>query len=254
MVGQLALDQFIEVRILNPKPIFSNHSSAEINKYGTTCAQHTGNVIEIYMREMCPTTLCWRMLLIFLLERVMLESRYTPPNNFCKYPEYWHSPDSEATEVEVSEFIGALVRLIQPELVVETGTYKGHSSKQIGLALHANGHGKLVSIEKDPLLWEMSKEYVPEYLPVELVLGNSIEYTPIEPIDFAFFDSWQEGRREEFVRFYQSGFLLAGATVAFHDTAPHHKVWDSIKYLEGEGLAKFLTFNTPRGLTIGKVL
>lgn len=52
-----------------------------------------------------------------------LESRWTPARDWCPHPEYWHSPDSEATEVEVSEFIGSLVRLIQPEFVLEIGSY-----------------------------------------------------------------------------------------------------------------------------------
>ena len=37
-----------------------------------------------------------------------LESRFTPARDWCPHPEYWHSPDSEATEIEVSEFIGGL--------------------------------------------------------------------------------------------------------------------------------------------------
>ena len=77
------------------------------------------------------------------------EERFTRPTFFCPRPDYWHSPDSEATELEISKLVGSLVRAIQPEYVVETGTYHGHTTFEIGAALAQNGHGRVVSIESD---------------------------------------------------------------------------------------------------------
>lgn len=192
----------------------------------------------------------------------LIESRFTPSRDWCKHPEYWHSPDSEATEIEVSEFIGSLVRLIQPEYVVETGTYHGHTTYQIGAALEDNGHGRLVSVDNDRAALAEAFKNIAEMegfrenpLPVTILDANSMEFIPDQDIDFAFFDSWQEGRIEEYTRFYSMGRLKPGTIVAFHDTAPHHQVRKTILPLEGigEGELSIIDFHTPRGLIVGQV-
>jgi len=172
------------------------------------------------------------------------------------HPEYWHSPDSEATEMEVTGFLGALVTMIQPEYVVETGTYHGHTAAAIGAALYVNGHGRLVSIENNGEHYEEALHTLDGWnYPVKLVHGNTMDFVPEQNIDFAFFDSWQEGRIEEYTRFYSLGFLKPGAIVAFHDTAPHHQVRKTILPLEGigEGELRIIDFRTPRGLILGQV-
>jgi predicted O-methyltransferase YrrM len=192
-----------------------------------------------------------------------LESRFTPPRSWCPHPEYWHSPDSEATEIEVSEFIGSLVRLIQPEFVLETGSYNGHTTLEMSRALHMNNHGRGVSVESDALLAERAERYIQnimgEYNRMQIINVNSMEYAPLEDIDFAFFDSWQEGRHLEFRRFYDMGRLKSGAIVAFHDTAPHHQVRKHVLPLgqtdeEISAYISLIDFHTPRGLILGQVL
>lgn len=185
------------------------------------------------------------------------EERFTRASNFCPHPEYWHSPDSEATETEVTKFLGALVRLIQPEFVVETGTYHGHTALEIGIALYANGHGRLTSIEKDGLAYKEALQTFKDasYLPVSLIHGNTMDYVPNQDINFAFFDSWQEGRHLEFRRFHDMGRLKPGTIVAFHDSAPHHQVLRLVEeHLIDTGYINTIQFFTPRGLLLGQVI
>ena len=184
-----------------------------------------------------------------------LENRFTPPTNFCPHPEYWHSPDSEATELEVTALLGALVRAIQPEFVVETGTYHGHTALAIGNALVENGHGKLVTIESDGANHERAKGAL-SYLPtVEFILGNSMSYVPEANIDFAFFDSHQQQRANEFLRYHGLGFIKPGAIVAFHDTAPHHQVYQYVKdLLIDTEYIQHIQFMTPRGFLLAQVI
>lgn len=181
------------------------------------------------------------------------EDRFTVKSAFCPTPEDWHSPDSEATEDEITLLIGALVRAIQPEFVLETGTYFGHTAHEISMALFENGHGRLVTIEKESKTWQEANKRLAGLTNVENIWGNTMEYVPPQTINFAFFDSWQEGRAEEFMRFYNMGFLKGGTIVAFHDTAPHHQVWKYVKQLEDEGYIKSITIHSPRGLTIAQV-
>src|SRR4051812_7889171 len=142
------------------------------------------------------------------------ESSYTRASEFCPHPEYYHSPDSEATEDEVSDFIAGLVRLIQPEYVVETGTYHGDTTIRIASALFDNGHGRISSIEKDVDAYNTAKSSQPwdlTYSLVTLFNMNTMDFVPEQDIDFTFFDSWQEGRREEFLRYRSLGFIKPGA-------------------------------------------
>jgi predicted O-methyltransferase YrrM len=187
-----------------------------------------------------------------------LESRFTPVSNFCAHPEYWHSPDEHATEDEVTEFVGSLVRLIQPEFVLETGSYIGHTTIEMSRALYMNGHGRGISLEWDPVLAETAQRNLNNALGENnrfaVINIDSRLYEPVEDIDFAFFDSHQELRGEEFLRFHGMGRLKPGTIVAFHDTAPHHQIMKHIQPLEDEGYFKLITFHTPRGISVGQVL
>lgn len=180
------------------------------------------------------------------------ESRYTPPREWCPNPGYWHSPDSEATEIEVTRFLGSVVRLIQPEYVVETGTYHGHTAFEIGWALHENHHGWLDTIESDRGCWEIAADRV-KGLPVGVIFGNTMEFTPRHIIDFLFLDSWQEGRVLEFNRFMEMGMIRPGAIIAVHDTAPHHQVRKTLSnFNPNGGEFVYLDFHTPRGVILGQ--
>ena len=55
----------------------------------------------------------------------VLQAEYHRPTPECPYPERWHMYDSMSAEVEVLDFLKALVITIKPELVVETGTFSG---------------------------------------------------------------------------------------------------------------------------------
>jgi predicted O-methyltransferase YrrM len=189
-----------------------------------------------------------------------IESRFTLPREFCPNPEFWHSKDSESTEDEVTELVAAFVRALQPNFVLETGTAFGYTSMAIGKALATNGHGRLVTLEKNADMWYAAKAWLDDYelvvghLPIEMLHMNSMEYEVPENtwIDFAFFDSWQEGRAEEFLRYRP--YMKSGIIVAFHDTAPHHQVWKYVSELEEVGHIKTINLHTPRGIAFAQVL
>ena len=181
--------------------------------------------------------------------KVKPESTFTQPTDICPHPEYWHSQDCEATEAEVVELIGSLIRALQPECVVETGTYKGDMAEAIGRSLKKNGHGRLITFEVDPSLYKVSRRRC-RGLPVDLRLQSSLEWEPTGPIDFCWLDSGIETRIHEFQKYYPH---LKGAIVAIHDTAPHHPVRAEIeKHILSQLSPIWLP--TPRGVMIGQVL
>lgn len=156
-----------------------------------------------------------------------------------------------STEIEVSEFIGGLVRLIQPELCVETGTYRGQTSEFIGRALKKNGHGKLITLETDGDCCEAAKGRCGG-LPVEVLAMAAESWTPPGDIDFLFLDSGG-CRYLEFKRYLP--WLKPGAIWCLHDTnAPHHasEMFQNIKKEFGH-LFWGIEFQNPRGFYLGKM-
>ncbi|MDA0578702.1 MAG: class I SAM-dependent methyltransferase [Verrucomicrobia bacterium] len=137
------------------------------------------------------------------MRRQRRESEFTPPSDVCPHPEYWHTGDCETTEQEVVELIGAFVRALQPELVVETGSYKGVMSRAIGEALKRNGHGRLVTFEVDAALAEVARKAC-RRLPVEVRHESSLAWMPTEKVGFCWLDSGIETRVQEFERYYNS--------------------------------------------------
>lgn len=68
-----------------------------------------------------------------------------------------------------------IVRILEPDIVVETGTDKGLGSAVIGRALSKNGKGKIISVDlRPPRGFVMPDDKFG--LPIEFVTENSIEY------------------------------------------------------------------------------
>lgn len=143
----------------------------------------------------------------------------------------------------MTELVAALVRALQPELVVETGTCWGWTAAAIGEALLLNGHGRLVTLEVDADKCAAAAERC-EGLPVEVRCQPSLTWEPDETIGFAWFDSLPQLRVEEFRRYVP---WMRGQICAFHDTSPNYGT------LAADIAALPVTainLPTPRGVTI----
>jgi len=166
----------------------------------------------------------------------------------------WSMLDGYTAEVEVLDFLYALVRLVKPKVLLQTGTWLGWSACAIGAALRDNGFGRLTTLEISPDAHAEAVKNIHAYGVENFVnplLQSSMEHVPDSAIEFAIFDSELDLRESEFRRFRQS--LAEGAIVAFHDTAPHFQiVGDAIKSLSSEGTLIGLDFPTPRGIFIGR--
>ena len=169
----------------------------------------------------------------------------TAPHPGCPHPEWWHAHDGMATEIEVLELVGAFVRALQPDLVIETGTHRGFGALAIGQALALNGHGTLITTEIDQALHAEATARTAG-LPVTCLLQSSFDYTPTQPIDFAWFDSETNLRVAEFNHYLPH--MHNRTIVGFHDTAPHHGYRPQ---LDAYPIA-WLDLPTPRGVTFGK--
>lgn len=179
------------------------------------------------------------------------EGRFTKPSPECPHPERWHTWDIQATEVEVIEMVGGLIRGLQPDLVLETGTSRGFLSYRIGMALRENGHGYLHTYEPVEDTWN---EAVTNTAQVEDVVTchNLPSMVPWEygELDFCWFDSLLELRWREFDFYYP--YMSPRCVVGFHDTAAHFGDW-SLDVASDERL-EMIQLPTPRGVILGRVV
>lgn len=177
------------------------------------------------------------------------------PTPECAEPWLWSMFDGWTAEVEVIEFLHALVRLLKPRFVLETGTWHGIAATAMGSALRDNGRGRLVSLEVDPESHAVASERIAAaglQAQVELVRGASLEYVADETIDMALFDSELQLRGAEFKRFLPR--LRDGAIVIFHDTnSAHQVVGATVADLVAAGDLDAIALPTPRGVTLCRV-
>lgn len=161
---------------------------------------------------------------------------------------YWHSVNGNVCEIEASIFIAALVRLIQPEFVVESGSFEGQTTKYIGMALRENGHGTLESLEIDEGLSKVAANRCVEY-PVRVININSFDYIPDKLIDLLYIDG--DYNRDGDVRHFLP-YMAGGSIIVVHDMiAP-------INIPQRENIIKMcgdehILFNIPRGLLVVKL-
>jgi len=176
------------------------------------------------------------------------ESLFTGPSPWCPQPQYWHAEDEWGTELEVTELVAAFVRALQPEVVVETGTYAGQTAQAIGQALARNGHGMLWTVEIVPGHADQARERCLG-LPVEVVTGDSVTWDVPDGIGFAWIDG--DDRHAEITHLL--GSFAPGAVLGMHDAAPHHKFTAQVQPLIAAGHLKPITLHTPRGVMFAEV-
>ena len=179
-----------------------------------------------------------------------VQSEYHRPTPECPHPERWSMFDSMTAEVEVLEFLRAVVTTIKPELVVETGTFSGVSTLWIAEGLKANGRGRVITCEFDPKVYENAKgRFASSGLDkwIELRNESSLEMKVNGTIDLLFSDSDMPIREQEIRRFLPQ--VNPYGLILMHDASSHLKiVRDAALKLENEGLLSVLLLPTPRGL------
>ncbi len=163
-------------------------------------------------------------------------------------PSWWHALDEPTTEIEVSEFIGALARCLQPETCVETGSYYGQTSRAIGEALRRNGHGKLYALEIHPPYAEATR-HVCRGFPVEVVECDARQWIPPVYIDFAFIDTGAPADRDQDI-LHLLPHLSPHAVLAVHDSGTVGGLRPKLLDLEARGIVKLLLLPTPRGVAL----
>lgn len=185
-------------------------------------------------------------------ESVQVE--YTPPTAECPNPRLWHMADSQSTELEVLDFLKVLVTTVKPQLIVETGTFLGYGTIALAQGLKANGFGRIITVEYDPIICAKAKERIQaaglsDW--VECRNESSTEITISDTIDLLFSDSAIILREQEIRRLLSQ--VSPRGLIAIHDASSHFKIVRELALrMEQEGLLSVVMLPTPRGLVIAQ--
>ena len=126
-------------------------------------------------------------------------------------------------ECEVGEFLYGLIRMIKPELVLETGTHKGVGAAYMGSALRDNNKGKLITVEFEPQHVFKAQELFAK-LNLENYINSILDdvknlYFVKERIDLILLDTEPHFRFGEYLKFWK--FLSPGGILVIHDLHPN---------------------------------
>ncbi len=183
-----------------------------------------------------------------------VQAEYVPPTPECPRPDLWKMVDSQTSELEILDFLKSIVMAVKPNLIVETGTFIGHSAIKMAEGLKANGFGRLITIEYDPAIFAKAKDRIDSS-----GLGNWIEYrneSSLETrihgkIDILFSDSHLQIREQEIRRFLPQ--IDPRGLILVHDASSHFGIVREAAFrLEQEGLISVVLLSTPRGLVVGQ--
>jgi prolipoprotein diacylglyceryl transferase len=184
----------------------------------------------------------------------VLQPEYHCPTPECPHPERWHMYDSMSAEVEVLDFLKALVIMIKPGLVVETGTFSGLSTLHIAEGLQQNGAGRVITCEWDKKVYEAAKKRFAESglgKWIDARNAASLEMKVDGPIDMLFCDSDVPLREKEVRHFLP--LINPYGLILMHDASSAMKsVREGALRLEAEGLLSVLLLPTPRGLVLAQ--
>jgi predicted O-methyltransferase YrrM len=184
----------------------------------------------------------------------VLQQEYHKPTRECPQPERWHMYDSMTAEVEVLDFLKALVTTVKPELVVETGTFSGLSTLRIAEGLKSNGVGRVITCEYDTEVFTAAKKRfdasgLGEW--IEARNESSLEMKVEGRIDLLFCDSDAPIREQEVRKFLPQ--INPYGLILMHDAnSAMETVRAAALRMEQEGLLSVLLLPTPRGLVVAQ--
>lgn len=183
-----------------------------------------------------------------------VQQEYAAPTPECPNPSEWKMVDSQTTELEVLDFLKVLVTTVKPSLILETGTFLGYGTIKLAEGVRANGFGRVITVEYDPLIYAKARERIESAGLsdwVECRNESSLETHIDGTIDFYFSDSALGIREQEIRRLLPQ--VGKHGLIAIHDASSQFQtVREAALRMEREGLLSVVLLSTPRGLVLAQ--
>ncbi len=178
------------------------------------------------------------------------------PTSRCPHPERWKCIDAMATEIEVLDMLTALVWMLKPEVIVETGCYFGFGTERLVKGVLANGFGRVYTCDIDHSMTVRTEErlcWASEV--VEIRQSEGIELiNSMDKVDFAFLDSGGGGsgvRSKELIALLPK--LSDTGVAAIHDTGETHPdIREEVEVVIKNTGLQAIFLDTPRGFLLCK--
>lgn len=158
-----------------------------------------------------------------------------------------------STELEALDVLYGLVRLLKPDLIVETGCFLGFGTYALGRGALDNGRGRVVSCDIVDTYCGVTRTRCggrPDgrtmALPVEVRWCDAAEIPELDTCDFAWLDSGDSEQQSYDSRIGALHRMKKGAVAAMHDTRNEPRLRQGIAEL---GL-QAVHFDTWRGLSL----
>lgn len=154
-----------------------------------------------------------------------------------------------STEESTSDFLGALVKMVEAKLVLELGTWKGSTTLVLADAVGDRGLVHTVDI-KDNTNGRLSK--YENRIRIRQSINDSRNVVTL-PVDFVFLDTQHSELHimEEVMNFWK--MLKPGGIIAFHDVFSFAGVKTAVSELEKKGLIKSFTLPTQPNMATGAI-
>jgi predicted O-methyltransferase YrrM len=166
---------------------------------------------------------------------------------------YWPNTFPNAVDDATAAMLYSLVRLVQPDIVLEIGTAYGNSALAIGQALEDNKKGKLYTI--DPIEREIANIAIKKSglkHRINYILGYSYDVIPslgLPQIDIAFIDANHSGEHPSRDFHLVHDLLRPGGFLVFHDSILYDGVKRAVAAVKRSGKYESATFPTLSGAT-----
>lgn len=166
-----------------------------------------------------------------------------PPNiktvaDIVKFPEMLHQPGSIAYMEKM--IIGQLVMIVQPQLIIETGVFKGQTTRFLAdlIALNQLPTCRIISFDLPPVIEELrqSDPYFASHEEIELLSGHLPEtlakFLDVceQPVDLAIIDAEHSYKAvtQELQLIHSK--LKAGGYIFCHDYREHDPDYAGVKW------------------------
>jgi predicted O-methyltransferase YrrM len=139
----------------------------------------------------------------------------------------WTIDEPASSERELRDFLSAMIRLLKPELVVETGCYLGRATKAMAEALVLNGRGRLVTCDTDDeCVWSTCQQLGDAGRVVAVLQCRGRDVPELREADLVFLDSDYPERRAEFELVKPGALVVIHDTrISYHSDIPPHEGW-----------------------------
>lgn len=157
----------------------------------------------------------------------------------------WQEVDAVAIEDEMGDLLYGLIRMLKPEIIVETGCYFGHATFWLVSACEANEYGHVITCDTDAdKIHAVSTLIRSDHLTVKHT--SSLDLPELPKADFVFSDSNYATREKEIA------LAKEGAVIVVHDTSLESHKYDLTAPYLGDIVKSYggLIFNAGRGFGI----